>query len=86
MSTSPFFILDKETLEYDYELPAGDYLSYYYRGNYNNNCIYLKKMMDHIARQNFTVSGEPFELYEIDNRDTMEEEEFLTEIQIRITS
>ncbi|MCI8560373.1 MAG: MerR family transcriptional regulator [Dorea sp.] len=83
---SVFFILDKETLEYDYELPAGDYLSYYYRGNYNNNCIYLKKMMDHIARQNFTVSGEPFELYEIDNRDTMEEEEFLTEIQIRITS
>ena len=30
------------------------------------------------------AAGEPFELYEIDNRDTMLEEEFLTEIQMRV--
>lgn len=81
---SVFFILDKETSGYDCELPAGDYLSYYYRGNYNNNSACLKKMMDYIDRHSLAAAGEPFELYEIDNRDTMKEEEFLTEIQIRI--
>ena len=81
---SVFFILDKETSGYDCELPPGNYLSYYYRGNYNNNSICLKKMMDYIDRRRLTIAGEPFELYEIDNRDTMKEEEFLTEIQIRI--
>lgn len=81
---SVFFILDRETSGYDCELPPGNYLSYYYRGNYNNNSICLKKMMDYIDRRRLNIAGEPFELYEIDNRDTMKEEEFLTEIQIRI--
>lgn len=82
---SVFFILDKESSEYDLELPAGDYLSYYYPGNYNNNSAHLKRMMEYINEHNLTLSGEPFELYEIDNRDTMKEEEFLTEIQIQVT-
>lgn len=81
---SVFFILDNETSGYDCELPAGDYLSYYYRGNYNNNSAFLKKMMEYIGKHSLTIAGEPFELYEIDNRDTMKEEEFLTEIQIQV--
>ncbi len=81
---SVFFILDTETSGYDGELPAGTYLSCYYRGNYNQNAACLKDMMDFIEHHRLTVLGEPFELYEIDNRDTMREEEFLTEIQIRI--
>ena len=36
------------------------------------------------AALGFRAAGEPFELYEIDNRDTMLEEEFLTEIQMRV--
>lgn len=82
---SVFFILDGETSGYDCELPAGGYLSCYYRGNYNNSSACFKKMMDYIDKHRLTIASEPFELYEIDNRDTMKEEEFLTEIQIRIT-
>lgn len=81
---SVFFILDNESCDYDYELPAGDYLSYYYRGSYEKNADCLKEIMDYIKKHHFTVLGEPFELFEIDNRDTMKEEEFLTEIQIHI--
>lgn len=81
---SVFFILDNESREYDCELPAGDYLSYYYRGSYEHNADCLKKMMDYISAHHFTAVSDPFELFEIDNRDTMIEDEFLTEIQIRI--
>lgn len=82
---SVFFILDKNTCGYDCELPAGDYLSCYYRGSYHQNDLCLKKMLDHIREHHLTPLGEPFELYEIDNRDTMNEEEFLTEIQIQVS-
>lgn len=81
---SVFFILNNESNDYDYRLPAGTYLSYYYRGSYEKNSDCLKKIMDYIENHHLTVLGEPFELFEIDNRDTMQEDEFLTEIQIQI--
>lgn len=82
--TSVFFILDNDTADDDCELPAGDYLSCYYRGNYDKNAACLKRMMEHIREHRLTALGEPFELFEIDNRDTMDAEEFLTEIQIQV--
>lgn len=81
---SVFFILDKDISSYDCELPAGDYLSGYYRGHYDQNAACLKKMMDYIEGHQLTAAGEPFELFVIDNRDTMKAEEFLTEIQIQV--
>ncbi len=81
---SVFFILDRNSSGCDFELPAGDYLSCYYRGNYHKNAACLKRMMEYVEECGLTVLGEPFELFEIDNRDTMNAEEFLTEIQIRI--
>lgn len=83
---SVFFILDKDNREYDGELPAGDYLSCYYRGSYMHNAVCLKEMMNYIAINKLTAVSEPFELFVIDNRDTMVEDEFLTEIQIHIKS
>ena len=41
-------------------------------------------MMDYIEGHQLTAAGEPFELFVIDNRDTMKAEEFLTEIQIQV--
>lgn len=79
---SVFFILDGETEEYDYALPAGQYLSYYYRGSYEQNARCLQHVLDYMKKNHLTAAGNPFELYEIDNRDTLKESEFLTEIQI----
>ena len=83
---SVFFILESDSPNYDCELPAGDYLSYCYRGSYENNARCLMKMAGHMSAHGLTALGEPFELFKIDNRDTVAEDEFLTEIQILIES
>ena len=41
-------------------------------------------MLDDLEEKGFSASGSAFELYRIDNRDTIREEEFLTEIQIPV--
>lgn len=81
---SVFFILSKTEEEYDYKLPKGLYLSYYYRGSYGQNARCLEQLLNYAKEHDLTTVGEPFELFEIDNRDTMNEEEFLTEMQIRV--
>lgn len=90
--TSVFFVLEKPSLseniqntqDYDFILPAGDYLSYYYRGDYEQNADRIREVLDYARTHHILLSGEPFETYEIDNRDTICPEEFLTEIQVRI--
>ncbi|MEG1824578.1 MAG: MerR family transcriptional regulator [Cloacibacillus sp.] len=79
-----FFILEQKTTDYDFILPAGEYLSYFYSGGYGQNVERMEEMLSYAARNKLRLLGEPFEMYEIDNRDTVREEEFLTEIQVRI--
>jgi len=87
---SVFFVLEQETTDYDFILPEGDYLSYFYRGSYEQNALRTKEMIKYIQDNNLVYNNlvynnidfEPFELFTIDNRDTIQPEEFLTEIQI----
>lgn len=79
---SVFFVLEQETENYDFLLPAGNYLSYFYRGSYEQNAERSNEMITYIKENNLCSDYEPFELFTIDNRDTMQTEEFLTEIQI----
>ncbi len=81
---SVFFILEQDTSEYDFELPAGKYLSYFYRGGYENNATQVQNLLNYAREQGLQVIGDPFEIYAIDNRDTILSEEFLTEIQIQV--
>jgi len=69
-------------LNYDFILPEGKYLSYFYRGSYEQNADRVNEMLDYLDALGQTASREPFELFTVDNRDTMKTEEFLTEIQI----
>ncbi|NUU74997.1 MerR family transcriptional regulator [Paenibacillus xylanilyticus] len=84
---SVFFIFDSDgagLIDPDYGLPAGDYLSLYYRGDYRQS---HEKMLDVVAyagEHGFRLLGDPFEIYEIDNRDTIITDQFLTEIQVRV--
>ncbi|MCF2555596.1 MerR family transcriptional regulator [Faecalicatena contorta] len=80
--TSVFFILDQETEDYDFVLPAGDYLSLCYRGDYEQNASQIQHLLNHANENGLTVSGAPFETYLIDNRDTICADEFMTEIQL----
>lgn len=70
----------------DFLLPAGDYLSCFYRGSYNQNRDRIAELSAFAASRGLTPAGAPFELYAIDNRDTGREEEFLTEIQMAVKS
>lgn len=81
---SVFFILPKDSFDYDFELTAGQYLSYYYRGSYEQNARCFSEIEAYAKKHNLKTEGDAFELFEIDNRDTTDEKEFLTEIQIKI--
>lgn len=85
---SVFFVLDiptssnTEKQDYDFILPDGKYLSYFYRGSYEQNADRVKEMISYLTELGYSSSREPFELFTVDNRDTIETDEFLTEIQI----
>jgi len=82
--TSVFFSFDHEISDYDFILPAGNYLSYYYQGAYEQNARKVRQALSYADSHSLKLSGQPFEIYTIDNRDTICPEEFLTEIQILI--
>lgn len=81
---SVFFVLEDGTGESDFVLPAGRYASCFYRGGYEQNAEQVHRMLDYLEEAGGRASGGAFELYRIDNRDTIREEEFLTEIQIPV--
>ena len=82
--TSVFFILEQETDDYDFTLPAGRYLSLCYHGDYEQNAGQIQKLLEYTEKNNLTPAAAPFETYHIDNRDTICADEFMTEIQLLI--
>ena len=80
-----FSVLEEDAADYDFVLPAGVYLSYFYQGSYQQNRSRVQEVLAYAASHGLTLAGTPFELYEIDNRDTVQEAEFLTEIQVAIS-
>lgn len=66
------------------ELPAGNYLSVVYFGDYDKSSIYLNKIKKYICQNNITTEDNFFELYLIDFHETNLSSEYVTEIQIKI--
>lgn len=66
------------------EIPAGDYLCRCYRGSYRNLPQHIDKLLDYAQEHKLHLDKVIDEFYLIDNRYTVQPEEFLTEIQIRI--
>ncbi len=84
--TSVFFAFDRKIPDHDFILPETDYLSYYYRGDYSQNAERVQEVLDYAKKHHLKLSGSPFEIYTIDNRDTICSEEFLTEIQMPVAN
>lgn len=93
---SVFFILEEkeaggkeqdasETGEGDILLPAGSYLTTFYRGPYTQSPQKIKALMEEAEAEGFQITGDILELYPIDNRYTTQAEEFVTQLQIRVT-
>ena len=83
---SVFFVIDDDAIPCDFELPAGEYLAYRYRGSYAQDADALRNLAAYRGEPGLCEGAAPFEIYEIDNRDTAREEEFLTRVELRIDS
>ena len=79
---SVFFIVEDESVPSDFELPAGDYLTVRYRGPYAQDARFLAELARARNQRGMCEDAAPFEIYEIDNRDTACEEEFITRVEI----
>lgn len=79
-----FFVLPDDTAECDFELSAGPYLTYWYRGSHQQNGTILNRMLRYAEEHALAVVGDPFEIYAVDNRDTSIEEEFLTKVELPV--
>lgn len=79
-----FCLLKDDETNYNFKVPAGEFVVYNYKGRYTNNKEAFGKIFGFIKDRNYSISGEPLEIYKIDIHETGIEEEFITEIQIPI--
>ena len=71
--------------EFDGELPAGEYLCMTVKGGYEQMRGEWDKLFEYAKREGMAAQGDGVELYLIDDHDTNEEKEFLTELQIAVS-
>ncbi len=69
---------------FDAVLPSGKYLCSTIKGSYNLIEDAWKKMFDYIKKERLEPISDPIELYIIDNHDTNNEDEYITQLQIQI--
>ena len=78
------FFLTGPDQERDTVLPAGEYASLFYRGSYERLEEHCGTLFHGVAELGLTLDGAPLELYHIDAHDTDLEEEYLTELQVKV--
>ena len=81
---SIFCLLGDDEKTYNIILEEGFYVTLNYKGDYDKNHIYLKKMNEYIKQNDLKVSGNALEIYKIDIHETGNPDEFITEIQIPV--
>lgn len=78
------FFLTGPDQEWDAVLPAGEYASLFYRGSYERLEEHCETLFRGAEELGLAVDGAPLELYRIDAHDTDLEEEYLTELQVKV--
>lgn len=63
-------------------IEAGDYLTYFFKGDYNSIGKHYEKLKRYMEENELKVSGDIIELYHIEMHITENKEEYVTEIQI----
>lgn len=81
---SIFCFLDEVEEIYNIVVDEGYYVTISYRGSYNNNGYYLKKILNFVEENNYKILKDPIEIYKIDIHETGDVEEFITEIQVLV--
>ncbi|MEG0918297.1 MAG: MerR family transcriptional regulator [Anaerovoracaceae bacterium] len=81
---SVFYILPDGSSEFDTMLTKGKYLSLVHKGSYDKMKDSMKLLLDYIDLNGLKPIGNPLEIYIVDEYDSGDENEFVTEIQIPI--
>ena len=81
---SVFCILEKNAPRYDQIIPGGKYISKLHRGSYEEIGPLMNSLIFNYRNEGFQITGSPIEIYIIDEYDTSDSSEYLTEIQIPI--
>lgn len=80
-----FYCLSEKTKSSEVTiLPAGDYLSIYYKGKSENRSLALKKMKEHIEKHSLFTEGLFWEFYLIGFHETNRTKEYVTKIEVKI--
>jgi DNA-binding transcriptional MerR regulator len=79
-----FFYSPHLDLPSNYTLPAGDYLSVCYRGDFSKSLDLVPKMFQEAERLGLAPAGDPMEFCHIDRFETADRDEYLTEIQLPV--
>ncbi|MEG0923521.1 MAG: MerR family transcriptional regulator [Anaerovoracaceae bacterium] len=81
---SVFYLLPPESKDYDYVLPEGEYICTTIKGSYSKAPTAATELITVAKEKGYTLGGDPLELYIIDNHDTNDETEYITELQILV--
>ena len=82
--SSVFFILEGDAEKYDFVLPAGKYLSVFYKGSYKETPKLILELQKLMKESGLEPETSFLELMHIDNRYTKFPHQWLTEIQIKV--
>lgn len=82
---SAFYIVDKNE-EFDSLISGGDYVCMTVKGSYSKIPSSWQKVLKYAEDQGLTLEGQAIELYIIDNHDTSDEKEYITQLQIKVKS
>ena len=80
---SAFYIVGRND-QFESILPKGQYLCMTVKGGYSKIKPSWIKLLEYADRQNLQMEGHAIELYIIDNHDTGDENEYITQLQIKI--
>lgn len=80
-----FFLTGEAQTSDGFCLPAGDYLSLYYRGSLKKTKKLMPRLFDYAKTNHLSISGSPMELCHIDSYETSYQEEYVIELQLPVT-
>ena len=78
------FIVGDNLESYEFLLPEGDYLTYYYKGKRDESNTYIKVLLNYAHTHGYEIDDYAMEFFIIDDHETKIEEEFITQLQIKI--
>lgn len=81
---SIFCLLDDKATNFNLTIEEGYYVTYTYKGDYKKTAKIIPMLFKFIEFNNYTILGDPIEIYKIDIYETSLEDEYVTQVQIPV--